>query len=228
METQPRLKTIEMVREATKEYSREYSLSQRWKQLPKKTMYQTYKIIIEHLLKRNEIILDGNKKIIYISKEIILKPINRGEVIYNLSHYGYELISLKKIKKSKIMPLEELIIEILIRYPEARFIEAIPLLLIKNKINPYELYKKAFNYSLINKIGFLLNISFILAKKQKKDIDYLKDLLNQFRIGKEGKTQYFSNLKNKKFLEEATPEIMKKWNLRGRFSIKDFYKEAYL
>ena len=126
--------------------------------------------------------------------------------------------------------MDELLITILIKYPEARFIEAIPTIIIRNisKINKFELYRKAYEYRLINKIGYLLDVAFILAKKTKHDLSQLKELLDQFKEQKDEKTQYFSTFNDKKFLEETTPEIMKKWYLRGRFSIQDFHKEAYL
>lgn len=225
----PKIETIEMVRAFIKEHDRQYSVYQLWKKLPKKMMYQTYKAVLSHLLEGNGIVIDGNKKISYIHKKAPeLKPINKDTIIYNLSYYGYDLVSVKKIKRSKIIPLEDLIIEILIRFPEARFIEAIPTLMIKQKIDKFELYRKACDYGLINKIGFLLNISIIIAKKLKKNISYLKELLNKFKTKKEKKIQYFSTIKDKKFLDRTTPKIMALWNLRGRFLIEDFYKETYI
>lgn len=225
----PKLETIEMVKKVIQEHDREYSIYQLWKKIPKKMMYQTYKAVISHLLEENEIIIDGNKKISYIHKKTPgLKPVDMDTIIYNLSYYGYDLISVKKIKKSKIIPLDDLIVEILIRYPEARFIEAIPTLIIKKKIDKFELYRKACDYGLVNKIGFLLNISFIIAKKLKKNISYLKELLNKLKNKKEKKIQYFSTIKDKKFLDRTTPKIMALWNLRGRFLLEDFYKEAYI
>lgn len=224
----PKIETIEMIRAFIKEHDRTYSIYQLWKKLPKKMMYQTYKAAISHLLKENEIVIEGNKKISCINKKPVeIKHISRNAIIYNLSYYGYDLISIKKIRKSRPIPMEDLIIEILTRHPEARFIEAIPTLMIKKKIDKFELYRKACDYGLINKIGFLLNISFIIAKRLKKDIVYLKELLNKLKAKKEKKIQYFSTIKDKKFLDRTTPKIMESWNLRGRFFVEDFYKEAY-
>lgn len=229
MEIQPRLKTIEMVRNMIKRHSRQYSIYPLWKKLPKKMMYQTYKVIINHLLKSNEILIDENKKICWIFHPIIkMEPINKKKIIYNLSYYGYDLISYEKIGKHGIMQIVDLIIEILIRYPEARFIEAIPILVIKNRINYFELYRKAYDFGLINKIGFLLENAFIIAKKTKRDISYLKNLLEELKKEKEKRTQYFSIFQDKMFLEKTTPSLMKKWNLEGNFSTSDFFKEAYL
>ncbi len=226
---QPRLKTIEMVRNMIRKNSRKYSIYQLWKKLPKKMMYQTYKVIINHLLKSNEILIDENKKMCWIFHPIIkMEVINKKKIIYNLSHYGYDLISYEKIRKYDIILIEDLIIEILIRCPEARFIEAIPILIIKNRINYLELYRKAYDFGLINKIGFLLENAFIIAGKTKKDVGYLKDLLEELKRKKEKTIQYFSTFVDKNFLEKTTPSLIKKWNLKGNFSTSDFFKEAYL
>jgi hypothetical protein len=226
---QPRLKTIEMVKETVSENDRFYSICQLWKRLPKKMMYQAYKNAIGILIENNEIAIDENKKIGLIYRpKLKKKPINKERIIYNLSHYGYDLISYKETKRQETMPTEELIIEILIRYPEARFIEAIPILMIKNKIDSFELYRLAYDFGLINKIGFLLETAFIIAKKARKDIIYLRDLLNEFENKREKMIQYMSAFRDKEFLEKTTPKLMKKWNLRGNFSTEDFLKEAYL
>lgn len=229
MKIQPRLKTIEMVKSTIKKYNKQCSIYQLWKKLPKKMMYQAYKSAIEYLKKNNNIIIDENKKISLIEHlKIKMQPINKKRIIYNLSYYNYDLISYEKIKKYNIMPIENLIIEILTRYPEARFIEAIPFLIIKNKIDFFELYRKAYEFKLINKIGFLLKNAFIIAKKKGINIDYLKNLLKELKDKKEKQIQYLSSFQeDKEFLEKTTTPLMKEWNLRGRFSTEDFLKEAY-
>jgi hypothetical protein len=231
MEIQPRLKTIEMVRDAIRRNDGKYSTYQLWKRLPKHTMYQTFKVIIEYLLKNNDVIIMGNKKISRIPKQAYeLKHTDRETILYNLSYYGYDLISIKKIAKKPIMPIEELITNIIIRYPEARFIEAIPTLILKNRIDKFELNKKAFQYGLQNKIGFFIELAFKLAERKKKDLSYLKELLNKLKKEKGEEKQYITppDSADNEFLERNTPAIMKKWNLRGRFALEDFYKEAYL
>lgn len=224
----PKGRTIDMVKDTIEHHDREYSVYPLWKNLPKKMMYQTYKEAISCLLKKNEVIIDGNKKIGRVHKDIPgLKHTDTGMIIYNLSYYGYDLIAIKKVKISTIIPIEDLIIEILINHSEARFIEAIPTLMIKNKIDKFELYRKTCDYRLINKIGFLLDVTFIIAKKLKRNITYLKELLNKLKGKKEKKIEYFSTINDKKFLDKKTPVMMRMWNLRGRFLTKDFYKEAY-
>ena len=87
-----------------------------------------------------------------ISNLNISKPIsgrrkqNSDIIIYNLDRNGYELISPYRIKKQPVLETEELIIKILIQFPEPRFIEAIPIIIIKNKIDPYNLFYFAKQY----------------------------------------------------------------------------------
>ena len=62
----PRLDTVIMVENFIKEHSGEYKVYQLWKSLPKKVMYQTYKIIIAYLLDINKIAIDTEGKIGFI------------------------------------------------------------------------------------------------------------------------------------------------------------------
>ncbi|MBI2137919.1 hypothetical protein HYU12_05410, partial [Candidatus Woesearchaeota archaeon] len=182
-----------------------------------------------HLQNRGEIIEKGDGKLTYTGTGRA-KPdsIDRNTILFNLSHYGYDLRTTQKISGKEILPLEELLIQILLRYPEARFIEATPTLMLKNKVNKFELYRKAHDYNLINKIGFLTEIACILARKKRKKNRDFEELLNVLRSKKKKSISYLSTSTDKAFLERTTPEIMRKWNLRGRFSLSDFHKEEYL
>lgn len=62
----PRLDTVLMVEKFIEEHSGELKVYQLWKNLPKKVMYQTYKIIIAYLLEINKIAVDSEGKIGYI------------------------------------------------------------------------------------------------------------------------------------------------------------------
>lgn len=228
MKFRPRLETVEMTRTTIVRNSGKYTIYQLWRNLPKKMKYQTYKNAISHLQSQGEI-TDRNRKLAYIGrKKEKPEPIGRDAIIFNLSHYGYELITTRGIKKKRILPLEELLIQILIRYPEARLIEAIPILMLKNRIDKFELYRKAYDYNLINKMGFLAEIACVLARKKGRKSNDLEELMRALKQKKEESISYLSALKDKAFLEKTTPEIMKGWNLRGRFSLKDFDKEEYL
>ena len=227
MAIQPRLRTIEMVKAAIIRYSGKCSKYQLWKRLPRKMMYQTYSMALEHLSNNNEIAIRNDRKIEYITRnDTELMAINRDAILYNLSHYGYDLITLKRTGKHRILPIEGLMIQILIRFPEARFIEAIPILILKNRIDKFELYRLACDYGLTNKIGFLLEIASRIAKKKGISLEYLDDLLDQLKLKKQDAIQYFSMLQDRQFLEKNTPKEMKKWNLMGLFSIEDIQEAA--
>lgn len=164
-----------------------------------------------------------------LSSENILQEINKNKkedtalIEYNLSYYGYGLFSLKP-KKTKIIPIEDLFIEILIKHPKARFIEAIPILILKNKINDFKLLELASRYGIKNKIGYLIETAFLIKK-----ISYLKKLRDYLSKNKDAE-QAFLVEGDYEFLSKTSPKRIKKWNLLGRFFDEDFFKnaEAYL
>lgn len=185
------------------------------KQVERNYLYRSIrpKLIAASILHQGNILQEINKK----AKDDL------SLVEYNLSEYGYNIISLKKSKRKKI-PIEELIVKILIKYPHARFIEAIPILLIKNKINKFKLLELASKYDTKNKIGYLLETAFML-----KPMPYLNDILFYFKsnIDPEVSILYGGDYD---FLVRTSPLRIRKWNLLGRFFDKDFLKlkEAYL
>ena len=62
----PRLDTVLMIEDAIKK-ARDYpSRTNLWKKLPKKVMYQTYKIVIEYLIKSRKVILTKDDKLVWI------------------------------------------------------------------------------------------------------------------------------------------------------------------
>ncbi len=185
------------------------------KQVERNYLYRSIrpKLIAASILHQGNILQDINKRV----RE------DASLIEYNLSEYGYSIISLKK-RKSRKIPLEELIVKILIKYPHARFIEAIPFLLIKNKINKFRLLELASKYDIKNKIGYLLETAFML-----KPMPYLKDILLYFKgnIDPEISILYGEDYD---FLARTSPLRIRKWNLLGRFFDEDFLKlkEAYL
>ena len=155
----------------------------------------------------------------------------RSNIIFNLSRFGYDLISNYNFLDKINLKLENLIALIIAEYPESRYIESIPILILKNKINPLLLLELALKYNIKNQIGYLLETSFIIAKKFKitKRIFYLKDLLNYLELSKEN--EFFllgweSDNLYKDFLRKTSPKRIKKWNLLGRYFDKDFIKNA--
>ncbi|MFA5019848.1 MAG: hypothetical protein WC533_02000 [Candidatus Pacearchaeota archaeon] len=62
----PRLDTILMVEEFIKEHDGEFKKRALWESLPKKTMYQTFSLIIDYLLVSGKISVDSEGKIGWI------------------------------------------------------------------------------------------------------------------------------------------------------------------
>ena len=62
----PRLDTVLMVEEFIKEHDGEYKKRTLWESLPKKTMYQTFCVIIDYLLYSRKISIDAEGKIGWI------------------------------------------------------------------------------------------------------------------------------------------------------------------
>jgi len=77
----PRLDSVLMVEQTIKESSGEYTIYQLWKKLPKKMMYQIYKLIINYLEEINKIITEEDGKIVYIwNPELYEKIKNRPAI----------------------------------------------------------------------------------------------------------------------------------------------------
>ncbi|MDD4050022.1 MAG: hypothetical protein PHX47_03375 [Candidatus ainarchaeum sp.] len=75
----PKLESILMVENAIKKYSSQYTIYQLWKKIPKKMMYQTYKIILEYLEESSKIIIDKDNIVIWIyDKKNISKILSLG------------------------------------------------------------------------------------------------------------------------------------------------------
>jgi len=150
-------------------------------------------------------------------------PISEFKIEYNLENYGFPMLNFHK-HKYEILSLEDLIIKILTEKPKARYIEAIPILLIKNNVEEYKLLELAFKFDLKNKIGYLIEIAYMLSKK-----NYFKNILNYLNKNKSKELKILGN-GDENFLMKRTPARMRKWNLLGRFFDDDFKKlsEVYL
>jgi len=62
----PRLDTVLMVEKFIIEYDGEFKKRELWEKLPRKTMYQTFCVIIDYLLYSNKISIDAEGKIGWI------------------------------------------------------------------------------------------------------------------------------------------------------------------
>jgi len=159
-----------------------------------------------------------------LSEACLLQAINKHAkqdsslIEYNLSLYGYQMLLLKK-KHARKIPVEDLIINIL-NHPSARFIEAIPILLIKNKIDKYYLLDLACKFGVKNKLGYLIETANIL-----KELPYLYDLLDYLKASKDEEISYLVE-GDADFLMNTSPGRIRKWNLLGRFFDEDFRKLA--
>ena len=69
----PRLDTVLMVEEFIKENDGEYKKRALWENLPKKTMYQTFCVIIDYLLYSRKISIDAEGKVgwIYYPEKVL-------------------------------------------------------------------------------------------------------------------------------------------------------------
>jgi hypothetical protein len=62
----PRLDTVLMVEEFIKKHGGEFNRRRIWLNLPRKVMYQTYRVIISYLLDSGKIIMDRDGKVCWI------------------------------------------------------------------------------------------------------------------------------------------------------------------
>lgn len=170
----------------------------------------------------------------FLTEEKIFLKIHRPNksieklIIFNLSRFGYDFITTSKIKRQKCLDIEELISIIITNKPKPRFIEAIPIILLKNQIDKFKLAELAIKYQIINQIGYLIETAMIIAEKLKikhelnELYSYLKNNLMEdiAYLGEETSNTY------KEFLQKTSPKRISKWNLLGRYFDEDFIKNA--
>jgi hypothetical protein len=79
----PTLDTVFMIEETIKSHSGEYNKTQIWKKLPRKVMWQTFKIVINYLESINKIIIGKKGILVYIwSPKLAKKYMNLKGVKY--------------------------------------------------------------------------------------------------------------------------------------------------
>lgn len=148
----------------------------------------------------------------------VAKRTSETQVSFHLAAYGYPLLTFKK-KIFKKMPLEDLIIEILTCYPRARYIEAIPFLLLKNHFDAWRLLELAVEKQCKNKVGYLVETAYMLGKRDRETKELLQ-YLKETKIKKEEFLVYG----DRDFLQKTSPARVKQWHLLGRFFDRDFQK----
>jgi len=62
----PRLDTVLMVEDAIKNAKNYQSKTSLWKKLPKKVMYQTYKIVIDYLIQSRKVMVTKDDKLVWV------------------------------------------------------------------------------------------------------------------------------------------------------------------
>ncbi|MBU2100540.1 hypothetical protein KKG83_04720 [Candidatus Micrarchaeota archaeon] len=62
----PRLDTVLMIEDSIKNSKNYLSRTELWKKLPKKIMYQTFKVVVDYLIDSNKVILTKDDKLVWI------------------------------------------------------------------------------------------------------------------------------------------------------------------
>ena len=62
----PRLDTVLMVEDAIKNAKSYQSKTTLWRKLPKKVMYQTYKVVIDYLIQSRKIMVTKDDKLVWV------------------------------------------------------------------------------------------------------------------------------------------------------------------
>lgn len=77
----PRLDTILMVEKFIQEHSGEFGKQGVWEHLPKKVMYQTYRVILDYLESQGKITYDREGSIVWTwNPELLAKYLARGDL----------------------------------------------------------------------------------------------------------------------------------------------------
>jgi hypothetical protein len=71
----PKLETVIMVEKTIQKYSGEYTIYQMWKKLPKKMMYQTFKVILDYLETSGKLLIDKDNTIFWTYDSKMIKKI---------------------------------------------------------------------------------------------------------------------------------------------------------
>jgi hypothetical protein len=80
----PTLQTVLMVEKYINEHSGEYKKTQLWNHLPRKVMWQTYRVILDYLESTHKIVYDREGHIVYIwNPELIAKYKDRKDLEWN-------------------------------------------------------------------------------------------------------------------------------------------------
>lgn len=149
------------------------------------------------------------------------RAITHHDIYTSLEHYGYPLISHIPLKKGGVLPIENLILEILDKTTQIREIEGIPLILSKNCFFPGLLSTNAKKRNLINKTGYICELSLDIFNEEgieynREELKVVSDELHPYKT--EGDVPLINGLP-KELIEKFRQKdhLEKKWGVIGCF-----------
>lgn len=145
-----------------------------------------------------------------------------GCIQFNLSRFGYSsFLQGRTEKESEKISIETLIAAILLKQ-DIRLIEAVPILMAKNKINQRSLLFLSKKYGLVNKVGFLLGITGALLKDDARKSEIKEILVHYTRLKSDEEESFIPDPKR------GSWELAKDWKIITNLSMEDFKEKARL
>lgn len=148
--------------------------------------------------------------------------ITDGCIQFNLSRFGYSSFSQGRTEKeAEKISIETLIAAILLKR-DIRLVEAVPILVAKNKINQRSLLFLSKKYGLVNKVGFLLSITEALLKDAARKLEIDEILVHYTRLKSDEEERFIPDSKR------GSWELAKDWKIITNLSMADFKEKARL
>lgn len=150
------------------------------------------------------------------------RKVTDGDLQFNLSRFGYSgFLKGHMERQAEKFSIETLIAAIMPKQ-DIRLIEAIPILMAKNKINQRSLFFLSKKYGLINKAGFLLEITKELLKDNEKKSE-IEEILERYRKFKSDEEESF--IPGSKM---GSWKLAGDWKIITNLSMMDFREKARL
>lgn len=148
--------------------------------------------------------------------------ITDGCIQFNLPRFCYSsFLQGRTEKEAEKISIETLIAAILLKQ-DIRLIEAVPILMAKNKINQRSLLFLSKKYGLVNKVGFLLGITGALLKDDARKSEIEKSLVHYRRLKSDEEESFIPDPKR------GSWELAKDWKIITNLSMADFKEKARL
>jgi len=136
---------------------------------------------------------------------------------FNFRRLGYSGASETATIERRLLCIESLIVSTLISHEsEVRLVEAIPVILAKNAINHRLLFFLAKKHNLINKVGFLLDVTRQLLTDEQKKQEMDKIIPEYKKLKSETEERFTPDSK------QGNWSIAREWNMVTNLSISDF------